>query len=96
MWWEVSESGICVAGKVQAGVELVDTSGSGMVSGKVLKSSIVRRRHHYSGGGGGLNGKLMMKPELRGVLTSIDRTLVQSGCKNRLKQSAIAGQILPA
>jgi len=32
---EVSESGICVAGKVQAGVELVDTSGSGMVSGKV-------------------------------------------------------------
>jgi len=34
---EVSESGIRVAGKVQAGVELVDTSGSGMVSGKVLK-----------------------------------------------------------
>jgi len=31
----------------------------------------------------------MMKPELhlRGVVTSIDRTLVQSGCKNRLKQS---------
>jgi len=30
-------SGIRVAGKVQAGVELVDTSSSGMVSGKVLK-----------------------------------------------------------
>jgi len=28
---EVSESGIYVTGKVQAGVELVDTSGSGIV-----------------------------------------------------------------
>jgi len=34
---EVSESGICVAGKVKLELNWVDTSGSGMVSGKVLK-----------------------------------------------------------
>jgi len=59
-----------------------------MVSGKVLKErqhcrqASLQWRLDW-------NGKLMMKPELhlRGVVTSIDRTLVQSGCKNRLKQS---------
>jgi len=87
---EVSESGIRVAGKVQTGVELVDTSSSGMVSGKVLKErQRLAEEHHYSGGCGGWNGKLMMKPEihLRGVVTSLDRSL-QSGCKIRLNKSS--------
>lgn len=86
---EVSESGICVAGKVQAGVELVDTSGSGMVSGKVLKE-----RQHLADEGiitvaaaVDWNGKLMMKPELhlRGVVTSIDRTLVQKWMQEQIE-----------
>ena len=86
---EVSEQGICVAGKVQAGVELVDTSGSGMVSGKVLKE-----RQHLADEGiitvaaaVDWNGKLMMKPEvhLRGVVTSIDRTLVQKWMQEQIE-----------
>lgn len=86
---EVSESGIGVAGKVQAGVELVDTSGSGMVSGKVLKE-----RQHLADEGiitvaaaVDWNGKLMMKPEvhLRGVVTSIERTLVQKWMQEQIE-----------
>jgi ribonuclease J len=87
---EVSESGIRVAGKVQAGVELVDTSGSGMVSGKVLKE---RQRLAEEGiitvaAAVDWNGKLMMKPEihLRGVVTSLDRSLLQKWVQDQIEQ----------
>ncbi len=87
---EVSEEAIRVAGKVQAGIELVDTSGSGMVSAKVLKE-----RQHLAEEGivtvavaVDWSGKLMAKPEihLRGVVASMERTLLQKWVQERIEQ----------
>lgn len=87
---EVSEANICVAGKVQAGIELVDTSSAGMVSGKVLKE---RQRLAEEGiitvaVAVDWDGKLMMKPEihLRGVVTSIERALIQKWAQEHIEQ----------
>lgn len=86
---EVSEERIAVVSKVQAGVDLVDTSGSGMVSGKVLKE---RQRLAEEGAitvaaAVDWNGKLMMKPEihLRGVVTSVDRPLLQKWVQEQME-----------
>ncbi len=87
---QVSEEGIRVAGKVPAGIELVDTSGSGMVSGKVLKE---RQQMAEEGivtvaAAVDWNGKLMAKPEihLRGVVTSMERSLLQKWVQERLEE----------
>jgi ribonuclease J len=63
---ELTEESLRVAGKVSAGLELVDTSGSGMVSAKVLQE---RQRMAEEGivtiaTAIDWNGKLMAKPEI--------------------------------
>ena len=87
---ELSEEAIRVTGKVQAGIELVDTSGSGMVSGKVLQE---RQRLAEEGivtiaAAVDWNGKLMMKPEihLRGVVTSLERSLLQNWVQEQIEK----------
>ncbi|KAB8318601.1 ribonuclease J [Tolypothrix campylonemoides VB511288] len=87
---ELTEESLRVAGKVSAGLELVDTSGSGMVSAKVLQE---RQRMAEEGivtiaTAIDWNGKLMAKPEvhLRGVVTSIERSLLQKWIQQRLEE----------
>lgn len=86
---EVSPTAIAVTGKVPAGIELVDTSGCGVVSGKVLQErqrlaadGIVTVAAAVDG-----QGKLILKPEihLRGVVTSIERSLLQKWAQERME-----------
>ncbi len=79
---ELGKDSIRKAGKVPAGIELVDTSRSGMVNDKVLKE-----RQQLAGDGivtiaatiDG-EGRLFSKPEvhLRGVVSAIERPVLQS------------------
>ncbi|MBD2774581.1 ribonuclease J [Iningainema tapete] len=87
---ELTEDSIDVAGKVPAGIELVDTSSSGMVSAKVLQE---RQRMAEEGlviiaAAIDWNGKLLAKPEIhiRGVVTSIERPLLQKWVQQRLEE----------
>ncbi|MBW4632086.1 MAG: ribonuclease J [Iphinoe sp. HA4291-MV1] len=87
---ELTEESIRVAGKVPSGLELVDTSGSGMVSAKVLQE---RQRMAEEGivtiaMAVDWNGKLMAKPEihLRGVVTSVERSLLQKWVQQRIEE----------
>ncbi|MEB3181006.1 MAG: ribonuclease J [Nostocaceae cyanobacterium] len=87
---ELSSEAIRVAGKVPAGLELVDTSGSGMVSAKVLQE---RQRMASEGivtiaAAIDWSGKLMAKPEihLRGVVTNIERVLLQKWVQQRIEE----------
>jgi ribonuclease J len=87
---ELTADSIRVAGKVPAGLELVDTSSSGMVSAKVLQE---RRRMAEEGivtiaTAIDWNGKLMAKPEihLQGVVTSIERSLLQKWVQQRIEE----------
>ncbi|UKO98515.1 ribonuclease J [Nostoc sp. UHCC 0870] len=87
---ELTEDSIRVAGKVPSGIELVDTTSSGMVSAKVLQE---RQRMAEEGivtiaAAIDWQGKLMAKPEvhLRGVVTSVDRTLVQKWVQQRIEE----------
>ncbi len=87
---EVSEEAIRVAGKVPAGNELVDTSGTGMVNSQVLQE---RQRLAEEGivtvaTAVDWNGKLMAKPEihLRGVVTSLERSLLQKWVQERIEE----------
>jgi ribonuclease J len=87
---ELTQDSIAIAGQVQAGIELVDTSGSGMVSAKVLQE---RQRMAEDGiitiaAAVDWNGKLMAKPEihLRGVVTSIERSLLQNWVQQRIEE----------
>ncbi len=75
---ELTETAIRIGGKVPAGIELVDTSRSGVVDDKVLKE-----RQHMAGDGVvtvaaviDTEGHLLAKPEvhLRGVVTTIERS----------------------
>ncbi len=75
---ELTQDSIRVAGKVKSGIELVDSSRSGVVNDRVLKE-----RQQLAGDGivtvaatVGLNGALMAKPEihLRGVVTTLDKS----------------------
>jgi len=83
---ELRENSIQIAGKVPSGIELVDTSRSGVVDDKVLKE-----RQQLAGDGVvtvaaviDWNGKLIAKPEvhLRGVVTSISRADLLSKVQN--------------
>ncbi|MBU7583476.1 MAG: ribonuclease J [Nostoc sp. TH1S01] len=87
---ELTENSIRVAGQVQSGIELVDTSSSGMVSAKVLQE---RQRMAEEGiitiaTAIDWSGKLMAKPEihLRGVVTSVERSLIQKWVQQRIEE----------
>ena len=87
---ELTTNSIGVAGRVESGIELVDTSGTGMVSDRVLQE---RQRMAEEGlvtvaAAIGWNGKLLAKPEihLRGVVTSIERSLIQKLIKQRVEE----------
>lgn len=79
---ELTETAIRIGGKVSSGIELVDTSRSGIVNDKVLKE-----RQQLAGDGivtvaaaVDWEGQLLTKPEvhLRGVVTSVDRIELQT------------------
>ncbi|WP_427162400.1 ribonuclease J [Aliinostoc sp. HNIBRCY26] len=87
---ELTEDSIRVGGKVPSGIELVDTTSSGMVSAKVLQE---RQRMAEEGivtiaAAIDWQGKLMAKPEihLRGVVTSVERSLVQKWVQQRIEE----------
>ncbi len=87
---ELSEDAIRVAGSVPAGIELVDTSGCGIVNGQVLQE---RQRMAEEGiitiaAAMDWNGKLLTKPEihLRGVVTSMERSFLQKWVQERIEQ----------
>lgn len=87
---ELSEDAIRVAGTVPAGIELVDTSGCGIVNGQVLQE---RQRMAEEGiitiaAAMDWNGKLLTKPEihLRGVVTSMERSFLQKWVQERIEQ----------
>ncbi len=91
---ELTEESIRVAGKVPSGLELVDTSGSGMVSAKVLEErqqmaedGIVTVAAAIS-----WDGKLLAKPEihLQGVVTNIERSLLQKLVQQRIEDTLSA------
>ncbi|MBD2138101.1 ribonuclease J [Anabaena sp. FACHB-1237] len=87
---ELTEDAIQVAGKVPSGIELVDTSSSGMVSSKVLqeRQSMASEGIVTIATAIDWNGKLMAKPEihLRGVVTSIQRSLLQKWVQQRIEE----------
>ncbi|PHJ62257.1 ribonuclease J [Nostoc linckia z18] len=87
---ELTENSIRVAGKVPSGIELVDTTSSGMVSATVLQE---RQRMAEEGivtiaAAIDWNGKLLAKPEihLRGVVTSLERSLLQKWVQQRIEE----------
>ena len=87
---ELTENSIRVSGQVAAGIELVDTSSSGMVSSKVLEE---RQRMASEGmvtiaAAIDWSGKLIAKPELhmQGVVTSIERSLLQKWVQQRIEE----------
>jgi len=77
---ELTENSIRVAGKVPSGIELVDSSRSGVVKANVLKERQQLAEDGVVTVAAALNweGKLVAKPEvhLKGVVTSADRAEV--------------------
>ena len=87
---ELTEDAISVTGQVPAGIELVDTSGCGIVNGQVLQE---RQRMAEEGiitiaAAIDWNGKLIAKPEIhiRGVVTSVERSLLQKWVQERMEE----------
>jgi len=87
---ELTQNSIKAAGKVPSGLELVDTSGSGMVSDKVLSE---RQRMAEEGivtvaAAIDWSGKMLAKPEihLRGVVTSMEKSMVQKWVQQRFEE----------
>ncbi|MGM3306708.1 ribonuclease J [Anabaena sp. WFMT] len=87
---ELTEESIRVAGKVPSGIELVDTTSSGMVSSKVLEE---RQRMASEGlvtiaAAIDWTGKLLAKPEIhmQGVVTSIERSLLLKWVQQRIEE----------
>jgi ribonuclease J len=87
---ELTEESIRVSGKVPSGLELVDTSSSGMVSAKVLQERQKMAEEGIVTIAAAIDwtGKLMAKPEihLRGVVTSIERSLLQKWVQQRIEE----------
>ncbi|PLZ86144.1 ribonuclease J [Fischerella muscicola CCMEE 5323] len=87
---ELTEESIRAVGKVPSGLELVDTSSSGMVSAKVLQERQKMAEEGIVTIAAAIDwtGKLMVKPEihLRGVVTSIERSLLQKWVKQRIEE----------
>jgi ribonuclease J len=87
---ELREDSITKGEKVQAGIELMDTSRSGVVDDRVLKE-----RQHLAGDGVvtvaatiGWDGKLMTRPEvhMRGVVTTLSRDVLQAKIQGGIEQ----------
>ena len=76
---EVSQEGICIAGKVPSGLQLVDSAG-------VVHDNVLKERQQLAEDGVvtiaaavDWEGKLVAKPEvhLRGVVTAVEKSLLQ-------------------
>jgi ribonuclease J len=87
---QLTKDSLGVIGKVASGIELVDTTSSGMVSAKVLQE---RQRMASEGivtiaAAIDWSGKLLAKPEihLRGVVSSMDRALLQKWVQQRIEE----------
>ncbi|MBW4603218.1 MAG: ribonuclease J [Calothrix sp. FI2-JRJ7] len=87
---ELTQESIRVGGKVPAGLELVDTSGSGMVSARVLQE---RQKMAEEGlvtiaAAIDWSGKLLARPEIhmRGVVTSIEKPLLLNWVQQRIEE----------
>ncbi|MEA5570255.1 ribonuclease J [Calothrix sp. UHCC 0171] len=87
---ELTQQSIRVIGKVPSGLELVDTSGSGMVSAKVLQERQKMAEEGLVTVAAAISweGKLLAKPEihLRGVVTSIEKPLLQKWVQQRIEE----------
>jgi ribonuclease J len=87
---ELTQESIRVAGKVQSGLELVDTSGSGMVSARVLQERQKMAEEGLVTVAAAIDwsGKLLAKPELhmRGVVTNIEKPLLQKWVQQRIEE----------
>ncbi len=87
---ELTENSISVGNKVPAGIELVDTSSSGMVSAKVLQERQKMAEEGIVTVAAAIDwsGKLLAKPEihLRGVVTNMERTLLQKWVQQRIEE----------
>ncbi|AFZ02383.1 ribonuclease J [Calothrix sp. PCC 6303] len=87
---ELTPNSLRVAGKVPAGLELVDISGSGMVSAKVLQERQKMAEEGLVTVAAAIdwNGKLMARPEihLRGVVTSIEKPMLQKWIQQRIEE----------
>lgn len=87
---ELTENSISIAGKVPSGIELVDTTSSGMVSAKVLQERQTMAAEGLATIAAAVdwNGKLLAKPEihLRGVVTSIERSLLLNWVQQRIEE----------
>lgn len=86
---ELTADSIRIAGKVSAGIELVDSSRSGVVNDRVLKE-----RQQLAGDGVvtvaaavDWSGKLIAKPEvhLRGVVTLVERSALQTRIQDTIE-----------
>ncbi len=87
---ELRDDSITKGDKVQSGIELMDTSRSGVVDDRVLKE-----RQHLAGDGVvtvaatiGWDGKLMTRPEvhMRGVVTTLGRDVLQTKIQGGIEQ----------
>ncbi len=87
---ELTEESIRIAGKVPSGIELVDTTSSGMVSAKVLQERQTMASEGLATIAAAIdwNGKLLARPEihLRGVVTSIERSLLLKWVQQRIEE----------
>lgn len=88
---ELAEESIQVLGTVPSGIELVDTSSSGMVSAKVLQERQVMANEGIVTVATTIDwsGNLLAKPEihLRGVVTCIGQSLLQKLVQQRIEES---------
>ncbi|MBG0742113.1 MAG: hypothetical protein RLZZ29_269 [Cyanobacteriota bacterium] len=87
---ELTENSIRIAAQVPSGIELVDTTSSGMVSAKVLQERQTMATEGLATVAAAIdwNGKLLAKPEiyLRGVVTSIERSLLLKWVQQRIEE----------
>lgn len=87
---ELTEESIRIGGKVPSGIELVDTTSSGMVSAKVLQERQTMASEGLATIAAAIdwNGKLLARPEihLRGVVTSIERSLLLKWVQQRIEE----------
>lgn len=87
---ELTENSIRIAAQVPSGIELVDTTSSGMVSAKVLQERQTMAAEGLATVAAAIdwNGKLLAKPEihLRGVVTSIERSLLLKWVQQRIEE----------
>ncbi|WP_061544810.1 ribonuclease J [Cylindrospermopsis raciborskii] len=87
---ELTENSIRIAAQVPSGIELVDTTSSGMVSAKVLQERQAMAAEGLATVAAAIdwNGKLLAKPEiyLRGVVTSIERSLLLKWVQQRIEE----------